>query len=375
MVIMRMLQAPQMVFHLELGGAVQGGRVHLTDYEVASRLSYRLTGSMPDAQLFADAAKGALKTLDGVTAEATRLVDSASARSRIPGFIRFYTQLKAVPTPNSFAANYEQITLQNLDTEFSKELDDFTDYVFYGQAGTFKDLMSSSATFARSARVAKIMSTATITGTTPGSSATHKGLLLRPALLASTGVRTSPIVRGAHIRKYFLCDTFGSPDPAAVAAQQMAVGNLDSFSNREKTDKLTAPQTCQGCHSHINPIGYAFEGYSQLGSLRSQEPLFSNTGAFTKNMPIDTFVSSPSVDAAGPGSIAGAGDLVDYIATSHKAQACYARHLFEFQRFRPVTASDNCALADIENAVGSGTLKSVLVRSVSNEDIFWKKAP
>lgn len=375
MVIMRMLLAPPMVFHLELGASVQLGRALLTPYEVASRLSYRLTGNMPDAALFTAAGNGSLTTLEGVTTQAERLVTSQESRARVPAFINYYTHTTAVTTPNSFVAAYENVALANLNTEYSTELNDFVDYIYYGKSGTFKDLMSSSATFARSTRMANILSTTVVTGTTPGVSNSHQGLLLRPALLASSSMRTSPINRGAHIRKLYLCDEFGSPDPVAVAAQQQLVGDIEDMSNRAKVEKLTSAPACQGCHSQINGLGYSFERWSQLGSIRTHEPIFDNAGTFVKSWPIETLATNPNIETGGPSQIFDARDLVAYLGVSRKAQACYAKHLFEYQRLRAASKADHCALSEIEMAVNTGTLKSALVRSVANEDIFWKKVP
>src|SRR5262249_48678735 len=72
------LQSPNFLYRTELGTQVVNGAIPLGDYEVAAKLSYALTNSMPDDTLFMAASSKQLETRDGVLAEATRLITSPS---------------------------------------------------------------------------------------------------------------------------------------------------------------------------------------------------------------------------------------------------------------------------------------------------------
>ena len=89
------LQSPAFLYREELGApdpSLPKGVVRLTDYEVATELSFLLTGSMPDPTLFAAAASGMLKTTSDIRREATRLIATPQAR---PAFRSFLNQWMA----------------------------------------------------------------------------------------------------------------------------------------------------------------------------------------------------------------------------------------------------------------------------------------
>ncbi|MES1210137.1 MAG: DUF1592 domain-containing protein, partial [Pseudomonadota bacterium] len=75
-VLQLFLQSPHFLYRTELSTAVVSGRIPLNDYEVASKLSFALSNSMPDETLLAAAAAGQLKTPANVLAQATRLLSS-----------------------------------------------------------------------------------------------------------------------------------------------------------------------------------------------------------------------------------------------------------------------------------------------------------
>ena len=85
-----MLQSPGFLYHWEMdpGPALRDGAVvQLGNYQVASRLSYYLWGSMPDAALFAAAAAGQLATADGVQTQAQRMLMDSKAQNMVADFV------------------------------------------------------------------------------------------------------------------------------------------------------------------------------------------------------------------------------------------------------------------------------------------------
>ena len=103
------LQSPSFLYREELGApdpSLPKGVVRLTDYEVASELSFLLTGSMPDATLFTAAQTGTLKTVDGIRREATRLLASAQARPALRSFLHQWMATDQVVTINKDSTIY-----------------------------------------------------------------------------------------------------------------------------------------------------------------------------------------------------------------------------------------------------------------------------
>jgi hypothetical protein len=374
----RLLQAPSLVFHIEMGTEAAGGRLRLTDFEVASRISYLTTDSPPDEALVEAARSGDLQSVDGVRAEVDRLLASDAARAKTLDFFRYYAHLGTIPDPlpvTAAAVGIDDAT--GLGQEMRDEAFAFFDHVFWSSAGDFTELLSSTAAFPRSSALAQVFGSEVAAAGEPVTAPSHVGLLHRPALLASPTLRTSPIVRGAHTRKLFLCDALGMPDPAAVAARQEEVGDIEGMSNRDKATTLTSDDACIGCHGMINPVGFSFEGFDPVGVPRSSEVVLDETGAVVDTWPLDTSVAALTVDdGEEPRSFASSTELALAIADGNRARACIARRMFEYYRLSAVDKdADSCTLHEAEVASHEGNLQSVLAATIANEDIFWKKEP
>lgn len=507
----RLLQSPALAFHLEDRGTIDGARLRLTPFEVASRLSYLTTGTAPDDALFAAARANQLSTKAEVRAQVLRLLDTPQGHARVRAFFGYSLQLGQVSDPFGPLATFRGLSGAGLGQELRTEALDFSEQVFFdGADGTFRQLMTSTLAAPKTERVAKVFGQTCVGGTqaqvttvpwndpttffhadgsTPGpavqtltqngwfvwqlpaarfahavtelrieltaattgtplqfdlnlndvpqltnlsipagagtiratvaipggaatkvglafknagsgrsatltslvlsggtttttqchpmSAPTHPGLLHRPALLLGTAARTSPILRGAHVRKLFLCTNLGVPDPALVTARQMTVGSLDAVSNRERTTTLTSAPECLGCHGLINPLGFPFEAYDQAGMLRTEEQRFDAQGLPTTRMPIDPSVMNPYLDAVGgPSALADSKQLVEALAASRTAQACFTQRAFEFFRRAPLDLTkDGCALAAAESKVATGSLREVLADLLAADDVFFRPAP
>ncbi|HXN32402.1 MAG TPA: DUF1592 domain-containing protein, partial [Polyangiaceae bacterium] len=79
LVLQLLLQSPHFLYRMELSDQVVGDRIPLDDYEVASKLSYAVTNTMPDATLFAAAAQGRVANRTDLAAQATRLLATPAA--------------------------------------------------------------------------------------------------------------------------------------------------------------------------------------------------------------------------------------------------------------------------------------------------------
>jgi hypothetical protein len=206
-------------------------------------------------------------------------------------------------------------------------------------------------------------------------SASHPGFLHRPAFLSSPSERTSPILRGVHIRREILCNEIPLPPSGDVDDKIEELGNIEDQTNRSRIAKLTESAQCIGCHAQINPVGYLFEGYDQLGRPRGEEKIFDDKGVVVKTWPVTLAVSNPKLEADGSGDAALSDSiaLTNAIARGKTARACFAQKAFEFVRTRRLDAdSDGCALREIEKKVQTGSLRDVFIDSVANEDIFWR---
>jgi hypothetical protein len=374
-VLRRLLQSPTLSFHVESGSDVVDGSIRLTDFEVASRISYFAANTMPDDELMAAARSGELQTIDGVRPHIMRMLDTPEGHAKVYDFFRYYTHLEEVPDPLQTQASLLGIAdVTGLGKQMRDEAFDFFTNVFWN-TGSFHDLMTSTDAFPRSAALATVFGTDPISDATPVVTAlTHIGLLHRPALLTSPEERTSPIIRGAHVLKYFLCESLGTPPADLVSARQDELGDIDNMSNRDRITTLTDSSVCMGCHGAINQTGFTFEAFDQLGAPRSVETVLDSDGNVTASWPLDTD-GATVIDGDNPQKFSSSQALANAIADSEIARDCVPQRMFEYYRASRVGDSDACVLGQAQAFSKSDPLQSMLVALIANDDIFWRKEP
>ncbi|HWB75911.1 MAG TPA: DUF1592 domain-containing protein [Nannocystaceae bacterium] len=372
----RLLQSPALVFHIEDGtGEIEDGRIRLAHHEIANRIAYAVIDSMPDDELMAAARAGELDDVAAVEAHVRRLLEDPRAVAKTSDFFRYYSRITSVAEPSpAAAANAGVFETAGIAEQLRDEAFEYWAHIVSSD-GDFTELMASHAAFPRSDALATIFGSAMATDDAPIEAPAHAGLLHRPALLVSGGARTSPIIRGAHVRKLFMCDVLGLPDPDAVMERQDEVGDLEHMSNRDKITELTSANACIGCHGLVNPVGFTFEGYDQLGAVRNEESIFDADGNVVEVWPIDTKVEDVTLEPDLPTSFADSRALAEAMSQSWRARACFAQRTFEYWQMRAFDERDECALADAEAATHDGTLVDVFVATIANEDIFWRAAP
>ena len=366
------LLSPSFLTRGEISQTAQGDYFALSGYEVASRLSYMLWGSMPDDLLFAAAASNALSTPAGILAEAQRLLQSPKARSKIAAFHQFYAHMgagtrwtAAIQRDPEFYPLFKETMIPTLSEETSR----LFDFITFDQGGSFKDLITTPLAYVNA-------SLAPIYGLDPAAygtdlvqvtlDQTRPGIFTRAGFLTAYSLynRPSAILRGAFIQKELLCTQIGSPPPDAESTPQPTAGLL---TNRERTDAQTASPVCAGCHhTLINPTGYAMESYDAIGAWQTTE---KESGA-----PIDTSSSVP-LNENDYVDVTGAADLMQAIAASPEGQRCYAQKWVQFAYERAVNPQDACTVDTLaQKLTTSGYTILNLVADLTQSDSFRLRA-
>jgi hypothetical protein len=376
-VVMRFLASPYMSFHVEVGNnQIVGNRIRLNDYEIASRISYRIAATMPDRLLLQAAQRGELQSLDQVKSHAQRLLNFPSARQKADMFFSYYANLELIEPPNSFVAQLNGINTNGLVDEMKVEALDFINNVVWTRNGNFADLMTSNEVFPKTDRLAKIVGSGISSQGRPVlAKKSNSGLFLRPAILSSQATRTDIIHRGLNFRKRYLCSTGNGAPPSDISSAAKGI-DFDNMTNRAGIDKMTSNPACINCHRVFNPIGYVLEGHNQLGMIRENEPFFDTNGNVIKTFPVDTKVSESFIDYTQDTPLSGASDMIDKFATSENAKACFTAKAFTFYNARKHdTFKDGCALSEAKAISLDGSIQSLLQSVIATEDIFWKAAP
>jgi hypothetical protein len=372
-----MLMAPSFLYHVETEGSINGRRLTLEPYALASRLSFHFWQTMPDAELFEAAEDGSLMTEEGYQAQVDRLVSDPRTRDtarqffsewyRLGGFIGFVQN----PQFERFA---EEIEIAGLYEEMVVETQRLVDYYTWDIDGSYQDILTSSLSFARDDRLAGIYGVPAWDGAgAPPSlpSSERSGLLSRAAFLVSGDANTNPFKRGAFIRRHVLCDQLAQPTNLPPGSLAPPDPDPELTTRQRFSDKVAEPQ-CSGCHAQFADLGYVLESYDGLGRYRSEEEVFDDMGEWIATLPVDSSAGL-RIDSEGDVAVSGPVEMLEEIASGEKAVACFARHYFRYTYRRNERTSDGCSLASIRDAVMEGIPLRDVLTDVAMQPAFRER--
>jgi hypothetical protein len=145
LVVEAMLQSPHFLYRTELGTTVVNGRVNLSGFEVASRLSYGITNSMPDEQLFA-AAQGNKLTRDDVVNHARRLLDSERGKATLADLHEQMFKLTDYGEVKRDVAAFPEFRPE-MGPDIKTEAHTFLEQVVFGQNKGVEELLTAPYTY------------------------------------------------------------------------------------------------------------------------------------------------------------------------------------------------------------------------------------
>jgi hypothetical protein len=316
-VVTAMLESPYFLYRSEIGDA--DGL--LSPYEIASELSYLLTGTMPDGALFDAAASGALASPDGIAAQVRRLLADPRAKWTFHRFVSAWLRFDLLEQVPKDPAIYPEFADPALRASMRSESERFVDEVLEHGDATLGELLSAPFTFVDPglARLYGLPFTGTAAVQKVSLAGAARGGLLTQGAVLSTAARpdsSSPILRGKLVREQLLCQALPPPPPGVVANPPP----LDPHQTaRQRFAAHDSVQPCAGCHRLMDPIGLGFEDFDGIGRYRTIDG----------GQPIDAsgeIVGSPHSD----GRFDGVLDLARTLAASSDVEACFARQWFRF---------------------------------------------
>jgi hypothetical protein len=312
-VLATLMQSPNTLYIQELGQP-SGANYRLGGYELASILSYGLTGTTPSKALLDSAGMGALDTPQGLTAAAQTMIQSAGGQAHVSKFFLEWLAYDGVP----YAAKEPTVynfpnTIATAMVKESQLLIDDT----YKNGGGLAQLLLAPQTYVN-------LSLAQHYGwSTTGLTDTQFVKVQRPAgqgvgILSQGGFLTrlatpnssSPTQRGVFVLRSLMCKDVGSPPPN-VPNIPVPTGNVTT---RQRYEKQHALGGCATCHSMMDPIGFGLENFDGVGVFRTQEG----------GKPID---ASGTILALGGTAFNGPADLAQKLATAPELSQCFAAQL------------------------------------------------
>jgi hypothetical protein len=316
------LQSPAFLYRQELGAtdATFGARfVRLTDYEVASELSFLITGSMPDAELFAAAAGGTLKTADDLRREATRLLGGPTAQPALRSFLHQWLATDQLAVLAKDAAAYPTFN-PTIAASMVGELDRYFDSVLWTGSGSFRELLTSTQGFvdAALAQLYGVPSLGQDFAPVSLDGVTRQGVLTRAGYLAvhADSDSSGPVPRGVFVLGALLCEPPAPPPANVPAAPPQTPGALQT--TRQRFDRHLNEPFCDGCHAAIDGVGFGFEQFDGIGAFRTSE----------NGLPVDSSGNLLGTDVDGP--FVGGSGLAAKLVTSRQALDCFVKHFYRF---------------------------------------------
>ncbi len=355
MVVESMLQSPHFLYRTELTGIEQAGIHTLTEFEVASRLSYAFLNTMPTDELLDLAESGGLSSGEEVRAAATALLDDPRAQAQFAHFHFQAFEMREYLDLDKDAGLFPEWDRAN-GASLRTGAEMFLGSVLF-EGGTLTDILTSRRAFvdAELARLYGIEGEFTDEFVEVELDPSQRsGFLTRAGFLAKNATLTEPdpIHRGVFVNLSLLCrDLPAVPD---LPDDLMPVGDT----NRQRVESLTGDGTCgAGCHSRlINPIGFALENYDALGQWRDQDNGFPVDAA-------DIYIFEDGTEI----SFNNAVELSDQLAASPAVHSCYIRQVLEYLHGRDLAEADEGTIAELARASQEDglALREVLIEAVS----------
>jgi hypothetical protein len=346
LVIRALLQSPYFLYRTELGNE----SAPLSGYEIASKLSFWLLGTSPSDALLDAAGAGQFDTPEGAVRAATQMLDQPAAAATMQQFHRELVHFDRYSTISKIGvAGYTEAL--NSELEQSSYL--FFDRIFAKGLGV-KDILTSTVGYVGPGMARLYGVPAPASGfAVRDLGAARAGYFTQLPFLAlyAFNEQPDPIHRGVTLNLEFLC-----ADPGKPAADLPPIPPLKpGQTNREMITTLTSGCGAQ-CHTnYINPLGFAFENFDGMGRVRSMD----------NGRPIDTAAAYPF--AEGVKQFADAAQLMQVMASSKQAHACYAKKIAGYALQRDIVQSDLTLLDSLTRvSMGGGSIRQVMLELVKD---------
>ena len=352
------LTSPHFIFRVEQDPIATSLLAHpLNQYELASRLSYFLWSSMPDAELFQAAKEGKLSDDKELEAQVARMLADPRADALIDNFAGewLYTRALADHLPDymafpSFDAGLSEAMRSESRMFFSEFL--------HGDLG-IGDMLSSDFTFVND-RLAQHYG---LENTPPGAdfirvdlkTDQRGGLLTQAAWLTVTSypARTSPVKRGKWILGQLLCS---APPPPPPGVEGLKPETMQTGSLRQRMEEHRKDPKCAGCHSTMDPLGFSLENYDGIGAYRTMDGTF----------PVDAAGQLPDGT-----KFEGAQEMARLIQNDPRYGRCVTEKLFTYALGRAPEKADKPFIDHIETEFGThGSKLKELIRLIVASEPF-----
>ena len=361
------LLAPDFLFRLEFDapGSAGSSPQPVSDFELASRLSFFLWSSVPDDELLDAASKDELRDPGVLVRHARRMLADVRASTLVDNFAEQWLGLRKLAKVKPHFLAYPQFDA-GLRTAFREETRLFL-LSLIRENRSVLDLLGADYTYLNE-RLARNYGIPGVVG--PGfrrvrlSGEARRGGLLGQGsilMLTSHNNRTSPVLRGTWILDNLL-NSPPPPPPANVPPFAASAEKGRVLTAREQLDRHRADPACNSCHVRIDPLGFALENFDVIGRWRPKQ----------RGKPID-----PSATLASGETIEGIEGLKEFLLGQPKRFVhATTERLLTYALGRELDARDQPTVRSIVRQTEADGYRFVdLVLGVLNSTPFQMRQP
>jgi hypothetical protein len=271
-----LLLAPDFLFRLEFDppGAAPGAAQKISDWELASRLSFFLWSSIPDDELLDAASRGNLRNKQVLDREVRRMLADPRATALADNFAAQWLGLRSLKDVKPDPKLYPEFD-SALGADFEQETRLFVRSVIRENRSVL-DLIGADYTYLNE-RLARNYGIPDIIG--PGfrrvsmTARPERGGLLGEGsilLLTSHTTKTAPVLRGKWILDNLLNSPPPPPPPGVPPLDESPAAGR-KLTTREQVERHRSNPACASCHARMDPLGFALESFDVIGKWRTRD--------------------------------------------------------------------------------------------------------
>ena len=363
------IASPKFLYRIEQvpEGAAPGDIYAVTDYELATRLSFFLWSSIPDDELLALAKAGTLSEPAVLSTQVKRMLQDPRAETLASNFAYQWLNMGGLDEIDPDPVIFRDID-NGIRDLFKQEIEMFVADIFLNNRDV-TEMLSAEYTYMNE-RLALHYGDQTVKGDTfrkvPVRDSRRYGLLGKGGVLMVSAYpdRTSPVLRGAYVLEHITGTPPPTPPPNVEALAENRAGELPK-TVRARLEAHRENPSCQGCHGIIDPLGFALEGFDAVGRNRTIDRMIGT--------PIDTYGVLPDGSAIG-----GVQDLRNALL---ERPNMFVQNLVEklmlYGLGRPIEAEDMPAVRQIVAQVQQDNYHfyAIVQGIVATDQFLYKQAP
>ncbi|MBY0507911.1 MAG: DUF1592 domain-containing protein [Bryobacteraceae bacterium] len=272
------LVSPNFLFRIERDNSSKpaGPDQPVNAYELATRLSYFLWSSTPDAELLRLAGTGQLRQPAVQAAQVQRMLRDPKSKALVENFAGQWLQFKNIDVMKPDLERFKDFD-ESLRYSMRRETELFLQNIVSND-GSVLEILDANYTYLNE-RLARYYGIPGITGPAfrrvdMSQNQRGGGILAHGSILtiSSYSTRTSPVLRGKWILENLLNSPPPPPPPSVPALDDTKVGL--SASLRQQMEAHRKSPACASCHSKMDPLGFGLENFDAVGAWRTVDGKF-----------------------------------------------------------------------------------------------------